>query len=328
MRFSVKKNCLIQTVDCIRRFGACVFSFCVMVSVPGALKADVVSLDDALRATYSACVGIDDELAELKKMAGINTAVSGVGVAAGAGATVTGIIKSGKDEKAAALEEILKEIKELQKDATQMTEQQVTDFVSEFNAVYDVAITNVADVETELEKTKKQSKSLGNWRTGLIATGAVANVAGAVIAGGNKVDGDVKASIDACKASIVTLRSAIMQSRLNGVDVGEAQNIADVCGEYEWADLSKINTKAKGAAISSGVGAATGIAGTIVSASANSKGVRNGDDKKEKGLNLAANVLSGATTVASASATVFNATQIKAIKQVAEIAQNCTGVLR
>lgn len=34
-------------------------------------RADVLPLDDALRATYTACVGIDDELAELKKMAGI-----------------------------------------------------------------------------------------------------------------------------------------------------------------------------------------------------------------------------------------------------------------
>jgi len=50
--------------------------------------------------------------------------------------------------------------------------------------------------------------------------------------------------------------------------------------------------------------------------------------QKEKNLNTAANVLSGATTVASATATVFNATQISAIKKVATVAQKCTEVLK
>ena len=46
-------------------------------------NADILPLNDALRATYTACVGIDDNLADLKKMAGINTAVTGVGTAVG-----------------------------------------------------------------------------------------------------------------------------------------------------------------------------------------------------------------------------------------------------
>ena len=45
-------------------------------------------------------------------------------------------------------------------------------------------------------------------------------------------------------------------------------------------------------------------------------------------LNTTANILAGTTTAASTTATVFNATQIKAIKKVAEIAEKCTGALR
>ena len=75
-----------------------------------------------------------------------------------------------------------------------------------------------------------------------------------------------------------------------------------------------------------------GLAGTLTSASANSDKVRddNSDSgkQKEKTLNTASNVLAGATAAASATATVFNATQIKAIKQVAEVASKCTEVLR
>jgi hypothetical protein len=294
--------------------------------------ADTLVLDDALRATYVACVGIDDELADLKKMAGINTAVTGVATAAGAGATVTGLVKASKDKQAEELEELIKELEELSKGATEPTEAELNAFLVEFEESYASASKNIETYKQQLDKTTKQSKNLGNWRTGLMATSAVANVAGTVIASGNKIDGDVKTSINACKAAVVNLRSAMMQARLNGVDISEAQHIADVCGEYDFADLSKVNTKAKGAAISSGIGAATGVVGTIVSATANSDNVRNdnsdGGKKKEKTLNTTANVLAGATTAASATATVFNATQIKAIKNVAEIAEKCTGVLR
>ena len=304
----------------------------VFTAVLPAMANGQLALDEALRATYTACVGIDDELAELKKMAGINTAVTGVATAAGAGATVTGLVKASKDKQVDQLEKILEEIEQKTKDLDPMTEVEIEVFMAEFDKSYETVLDSKDSVDAEIERLTKQSKKLGNWRTGLMATSAVANVAGTVIAGGNKIDGDVKASINACKAAVVNLRSAMMQARLNGVDISEAQHIADVCGEYDFADLSKVNTKAKGAAISSGVGAATGVVGTIVSATANSDNVRNdnsdGGKKKEKTLNTTANVLAGATTAASATATVFNATQIKAIKNVAEIAEKCTGVLR
>ena len=94
----------------------------------------------------------------------------------------------------------------------------------------------------------------------------------------------------------------------------------------------EINKRAKGAMISSVVGATTGLAGTVTSAMANTDKIRDDNTdsgkQKEKNLNTAANVLSGATTVASGVATVFNATQISAIKKVVAVAEKCTGVLK
>lgn len=62
---------------------------------------------------------------------------------------------------------------------------------------------------------------------------------------------------------------------------------------------------------------------------ANSDKVRNDNTdsgkQKEKNLNTASNVLAGTTTVASAAATVFNATQISAIKRVVSVAEKCEG---
>ena len=84
--------------------------------------------------------------------------------------------------------------------------------------------------------------------------------------------------------------------------------------------------------ISSAVGATTGLVGTVTSAMANTDKTRNDNTvagkQKEKNLNTAANVMSGATTVASGAATAFNATQISAIKKVATVAEKCTGVLK
>lgn len=295
-------------------------------------SAATLDLTDALRATYVSCVGIDDELSDLKTMAGINTAITAVGTAAGVGATVTGLVKASKDRKAEELEQMLREIDEMQAGTQPLTQDEFEIFLSEFNSVYDVNIGNRETIQQELDKTVKQSKNLGNWRTGLMAGATVTNVAGAIIAGGNKVDGDLAAQIDNCKASINNLRNSIMQARINGIDVSEAQSIVDACGEFEYTDISKINTKAKGAMISSVVGAATGLGGTVVSGAANSKKIRQAPgevaQQKEKNLNTAANVLAGATSVASATATVFNATQINAIKKVAAVAAKCTGVLQ
>ena len=124
----------------------------------------------------------------------------------------------------------------------------------------------------------------------------------------------------------------MMQARFDGEDISEAQGIVNACKEYNYVDISPINKRGKGAMISSIVGATTGVAGTVTSSMANTDATRNDNTdagkQKEKNLNTASNVLAGASTVASATATVFNATQISAIKKVATVAEKCTGVLK
>ena len=303
-----------------------------VLCVSGTLHADVLPLNDALRATYTACVGIDNGLSELKKMAGINTAITSVGTATGVGATVTGIVKSSKDKEIETLEKILEELEKMYTETDPMTDAEFTVFMSEFNSVYNTTLNNKESIQAEIDKLEKQSKNLGNWRTGLMAGSTATNIAGAIIASKNTADGDVAAQIEQCKLAVNNLRQSMVQARISGENISEAEQIASACGQYEFVDLSKINTKAKGAMISSAIGAATGATGTIMSASANSDKTRNDNSdagkQKEKNLNLTSNILAGATTAASATATIFNATQIAAIKKVAEVAANCTGVLK
>ena len=294
-------------------------------------NADILPLDDALRATYTACVGIDDELADLKKMAGINTAVTGVGTAVGAGATVVGLVQASKDKEVEVKLEKLREIEQRNPDVEASDDEWDT-FSASMQTQLSAAKQEIEKYQAEIEKLTKQSKSLGNWRTGLLAGNTATNVAGAIIAGNNKVDDDLQTQIDNCKKAVDELQRSMMQARFDGEDVSEAQQIVTACKEYNYVDISPINKRAKGAMISSVVGATTGLAGTVTSAMANTDKTRNDNTdagkQKEKNLNTASNVLAGASTVASATATVFNATQISAIKKVATVASKCTEVLK
>ena len=298
-------------------------------------RADEVSLVTALQNTYSACVGIDAALADLKKMAGINTAITGVGTGLGVGATVVGIVKEKKDQQADKLKmEKLRAIEErrMQNETPPTSNEELDAAKREFDNLWGKN-TEDKNTDSEIETLDKQSKSLGNWRTGLLAGNTVTNVAGAIIAGKNKTDGDLQNQIDNCKAAIGELRRARARARIDGTDTGEANAIISACEGFETVDISKINTRAKGAMVSGIIGATTGLAGTITSGIANSDSIRNQGEggtrtDKEKNLNTASNVLAGASTVASGTATIFNATQISAIKKVANVAAKCTEALK
>lgn len=323
-----------RTLERVIKFSGILLSFSIVLNTNA--RADESALVAALQNTYTACVGIDDSLGDLKKMAGINTAITGVGTGLGVGATVVGIVKEKKDQLADKLKlEKLRAIEERRiANETPATSNEDLDAVSrEFDNLWGKN-TEDKNTDSEIDKLEHQSKSLGNWRTGLLAGNTVTNVAGAIIAGKNKTDGDLQNQIDNCKAAIGELRRARARARIDGTDTGEANAIIAACEGFETIDISKINTRAKGAMISSAVGAGLGITGTITSGIANSDSVRSQKNEdgtrtdKEKNLNTASNVLAGASTVASGTATIFNATQISAIKKVANVAEKCTEALK
>lgn len=287
-------------------------------------------LDVAIDNVRRNCGNISSELNHMKTMAGINTAVTGVGTVTGGVGLATGVAKSGVDSE---IEQLEKEIEELEKsrgdvpiehleiEDEALFKRQVAEFIASYQAK-----------EQELSAAEKKSKTLGNVRTGMLATSTATNIAGTVIAATNRVDGDLQTQINACRISVKELANTHMQARISksadDMELSRAERIVTACGAWDTVDISSINKKSTGAAVSSGVGAALGLAGTITSASANSDSVRNGDRDKEKNLNNAANVLAGGTTVASGVATVFNATQISAIKRAASAADECEGALR
>lgn len=290
----------------------------VLLSLWAGVAHATPDLSAAIENVRATCGGIGAELSDMKKMAGITTAVTGVGTVAGGVALGTGLAKANVDKEIEAKEKL-----------PLLTIENEQVFRNELST-YAKSINKTANKEIGLAEQK--SKNLGNIRTGTLATATATNIAGAIMSSTNRVKGDLKQQIDECLASVKTLSNVRMQARISktatDADLARAENIIRACDAWTTVDVSSINNRSTGATVSAGIGAGLGLAGTITSASANSKDVRDGGDDKEKKLNTAANVLAGGTTVAGLSATIFNATQISAIKRAATVADECEGALK
>ena len=305
----------------------------LLLMTGGAGAADDLSL--ALSRARSACGGIGASLSGLKTMAGINTAVTGVGTVAGGVALGTGIAKSETDKRAEKLDEKIAELETAGAREIKTSGELYSVLAQMFQETGTAAGNEIAaGLYAKRQELEQKSKKLGNWRTGTLAASTATNIAGAVIAGNNRVRDDLLSQINNCVQATKVLSVVKMQTRdaTSPETLQRIDKIISECGEWETVDLSKINIRGRGATISSAIGATTGAAGIITSASANSDATRNDNSdagkRQEKNLNTVSNVLAGATTAASATATVFNATQISAIKRAVKVADACEGALK
>lgn len=324
------------------------FAFLLLGAIScNAHGAEFLELDAALRNTYRACVDIDDNLHDLKVLAGVNTAVTSVGSALGVGALAVGLTKAELDKRIESLyDDMVSVAYNYQGDGQGLSTR--TEFADNVNTLMDnmtfavpsTDYQNLVDAIKQAQQTQtatedemvKKSKKLGNWRTGLLAGNTATNIAGAVIASKTVNKNDISTQINTCVSAVQDLRNAILSAKLNGLDVGEADQIYDACSGYEYVDVDAIAKRGRGAMVSSAVGAGLGGVGTATSISANSKKIRKDNTesgkRKEKNLNTASNVLSAGAAAASVTATVFNARQISAIKRVAQVSEKCTALLK
>lgn len=309
-----------------------VFAVALLVLICGFADAKAAELSSAIANVRAQCLPIIDDLNHMKTMAGINTAVTGVGTVAGGVALGTGIAKANMDKDANDIDDLITALE-------QGGAQQVSD-LDTFYKTFASALSETGTITGEQfaqqlrnKKTDldKQSKKLGNWRTGMMAANTATNIAGAIIAGNNRIDDSLQDKINLCMRAVDDLTDVYMQAKISGTetqnDILRAEKIVRECGAWSVVDVSSIDKRAVGATVSSGIGAGLGLVGTITSATANS----NTEFKKqntEKNLNTVSNVMAGGTTVASGAAVIFNATQIAAIKNASRIADKCQEALK
>ena len=296
----------------------------------GAYADTIPNLTIAIQNARNACSGISDSMSNLKKMAGINTALTGVGTATGAVALGAGVLKKMEDKAIENWERQLEKIIEDQKNTGVVYRRITPDDEKKLFEEYE---RSDVSLENNIAKGTQISKTLGNIRTGTLAGTAITDTAGAIIAAKNRVGDELTSRIDACIGAIDALQQERLRARAESTatetELAAADKVINGCDEWKNVDLSKIDKRATGAAISSGTGAALAVVGTATSAAANSDSVRDdSNENKEKSLNTASNVLAGGASAASLVATVFNATQIKAIKKAAAAADKCEEALK
>ena len=198
----------------------------------------------------------------------------------------------------------------------------------------------ISELEKELEVLNVNSESTGNLRTGLMAGATVTSAVSTGTSIGATVNADKLAKkMSDCNQKLYELKiakselEALESTDKSVVEVGEnATKILGACTGYNKNNINTVKNKMTASAIISGIGTATGATGTITSAMANSKKVREDDSvkgkKKEKNLNLTANIMAGITTGTSLSTTVISATAIADAKKDSKMAEECEAVLK
>ena len=213
-----------------------------------------------------------------------------------------------------------------------------------FNTLKDRALIKkeIMDLKQDNEKLNASSQTLGNVRTGLLA-GSIATSATSTITSGiniKKLD-DLINKMKDCDKSANQIKSDIsmIESEIDNVDdlkdnatFTKAKNITQSCTGFDTNNIKDIKGVMTASTVVGGVGTAVSTAGTITSAIANSKDVRNDNSekgkKKEKGLNLASTIMAGVSTGTSAGGIVLGAVALKKLSDNVDVAEKCEDALK
>lgn len=291
--------------------------------------ADLIrKAEEIYEATRITCSGISDEISKVSNISKANTAVTAVGTVASTGALVAGIKKSEEEKEIEAL--IDKICAAGGCTAEGVEKMSDADF---FNNV----LMPMADI-AELQKKINKSKTLGNWRTGLMAGTIGTNLASAIMSGLNIKQSDLVQHITACNTMVESLQDLDMEMRKAGIDPRENQIMNKISSAKTWCnklstkDVEKIENRMKGVLGTSVVGGAIGVVGTATSAVANSDkymklenkmNLTDDQKKTEHALNTTANVMAGANIATGIVETGLNISLISLTKKMMQQAERC-----
>lgn len=315
-----------------------ILSFALFMFFPWLVCAEdtVGDAKQFIEATRVTCSGISDEIASVANISKVNTAVTGVGTAAAAGALVAGVKKSYVDEE---IDKLIAQICD-NGGCTPDGVDAMSD--EEFYTNVMMPMAEIAELD-ELRNQMDKAKKLGNWRTGLMAGTVGTNLASAIISGLNKDQSDLIQHVSACNEMLKAIPEIEVKMKMAGVNPGnnpvmkQIKDIRDWCMPIDVKSVKKIEDRMKVVMGTSIAGTAIGVAGTVTSAMANSDKYTNVESKlnltetekkKEKALNTTANVMAGANVVTGAVETGFNISLITLTKKLIEQAERCEKVLQ
>ena len=289
--------------------------------------------EEIYEAARITCSGISDEISKVSNISKANTAVTAVGTAVSAGALAAGIKKSQEEEEIEKLiDQICKSGGCTPEGVEKMSD---ADF---FNNVL-MPMAEVAELQKKIDK----SKTLGNWRTGLMAGTIGTNLASAIMSGININQSDLIQHVTACNEAIAGLQDIENELRKAGVSPMEYSVVKDInnartwCNKINTKDIEKIENRMKGVLGTSVVGGVIGVVGVGTSAAANSdkymkleNKVKLTEDQKktEHALNTTANVMAGANIATGAVETGLNISLISLTKKLMKQAERCEDVLK
>ncbi len=288
--------------------------------------------EEMYQAVRITCSGISDEISKVSNISKANTAVTAVGTAASTGALVAGIKKSQEEEEIEKLiDQICKAGGCTAKEVQEMPDEQFFGILQQMAELY------------QLQKRIEKSKTLGNWRTGLMAGTIGTNLASAIMSGININQSELIQHITACNEAVSGLEDIETELKKAGISPIQepiAKNINNArtwCNKINTKDVEKIENRMKGVLGTSVVGGVIGIVGTGTSAAANSdkymaveKKVRLTEDQKktEHALNTTANVMAGANIATGVVETGLNISLISLTKKLMQQAERCEGALK
>ena len=292
-------------------------------------KTEVTKMYSDLQAKIdeagSACSGIKSNIDRIFGLTTATTVSSGLGMVAAGTALTTGVMKS-KADKMASVDGV--------------SDKEFATYVDKLEK-----LTLEGGTEAELNETlAKKSKILGNIRS--IAMGAA--TAASAVSLGTSIGATLNAGrladkMEECDRKVSDMRSVKATAEVVAQDSGDtnlinlvqkANNIASKCSGFDKGNISSLRRMMKASAIVSGIGTATAAAGTATSIMANSDKVRNGSEgetsedtekraKKEKGLNLASNVLAAVTVGAAGTSTALSGVSMAKAKKDSGVAEEC-----
>jgi|GEM_PF-4819484 len=322
--------------------------------------AELREINQRFQAAYGAmsesCGGIYDRVKTIQSLAGWNTGVSGLGTLAAGGALGTGIAKSVVDKK---IEETENEIEKLIARIEAMDDREFFNFLGYLSWAAEMEKFNKMNADHAGMVDK--SKNLGNWRTGLAAGSTATSIASTALASQNfnldnlisKME-DCNKAITLMKGSEADMSAKVVEGDFFGVELGIAHKLLASCEPYDLSAIRAVEAQQKTVTVSSAIGIGTGAVATATSAIANLSGVRNDksygvNDKAattgelftvnnaernaetavmRKGLNIAANIASGATTLTSGVSTGFSIATLATVNSIVDQAERCDKAMK